>query len=269
MPTMRQKKTPSARIVAERLMWGDLFGASPPIRELAESARADVESGLTEEAIRQRIRSRMQSEGISTRAALFPTLTRKHMRVRLRALLHAFADLLATKAEGNRLGPALQPWLDKLGFDQWLEDYLWQYAVTGETSPIFDSFCGKAFVSEVGPEGDKTPTVWLIATPYSNVPALQEEFIELCLSAFPDATFSKRFDSMLEGARYLRMHEQHGISYGEIARRELLQARPDLAEGSEQFKELLRMNTETITQSAGRSFHRADRILENLSADSD
>ena len=262
------KRRPRERLIAERLMWGDLIGASPVLRNMAASARAETEQGLSEAEVRQRIRSRMQSEGMTTRAWLLPSLSRKMLRVKLKPLLHALADLIASKTSSNRLGAAIEPWFEKLGIDQWFEDFIWHYAQTGETSPIFDAFTGKAFVHEMGPQGNKTPAVWLIATPASDVRALVEEFIELAETAFPDETFSKRFESLRAGARYLRLHEQLGLSYGQIARKELSENRPDLETGSDSFKELLQLETERITKAADRSSQRADRIVDFLSADS-
>lgn len=268
MRISKLKRQPRERIVAERLMWGDLLGASPILRDMASAARAETELGLSEDEVRQRIRARMQSEGANTRAWLLPTFSRKTLRVKLKPLLRALADLLAAKAASNRLGPALQPMLERIGIDRWLEDYVWHYAQTGETSPVFDSFTGKTFVQEMGPRGDKTPTVWLVATPASDVRALVEEFIELAERTLPDVTFSKRFDSQLEGARYLRLHEQLGLSYGQIARREVIEDRPDLEEGSDSFKELLALETERITKAAERSVKHADKVIDFLSAES-
>jgi hypothetical protein len=249
-------------------MWGDLIGASPVLRDMAATARAETEQGITEAEVRQRIRSRMQSEGMSTRSWLLPSLSRKMLRVKIKPLLHALADVIASKSSASRLGPAIQPWLEKLGLDQWLEDFIWHYAQTGEPSPIFDAFTGKAFVNEMGPVGDKTPTVWLIATPASDVRALVEEFIELAEATFPDDTFSKRFASQLEGARYFRQHKQHDVAYSQIARQKVSEDRPDLEERSDAFKELLDIETERVTKAAERSFERADRIVDFLSADS-
>lgn len=269
MANSRPKRKPSARIAAERLMWGDLIGASPPIRRMADEARAESDSGLGEDEVRRRIRARIHSEGLSTRAIFFPNLSRKLLRFPLRKLLRAVADLLADRAESKKLGGALQPFLDKIGFDQWLENYIWDYARTGEPSPVFECFTGQVVYHEVGPEGDRTPTVWLVATPASDTRALIREFEELCAKSFPDETLRKRFDESPDGARYLRIHEQQGLSYGEIARKELIERRPDLPEDSPEFREMLSMDTERITKAAARVYERADRIVNFRSAESD
>lgn len=249
-------------------MWGDLLAASPMIRELSETAKSEHDEGLTEDQVRQRIRSRLQTEGLTVRAAVLPTLSRKMLRIKLRPLLHALAELLANKAQSKRFGDAIEPWFAKLGLDKWLEDFIWNYALTGEASPVYEVFSGKTFVQEFGKGDDKTPTVWLVASPASDVRALIEEFLDQCERTLPDDTMGKRYAETARGMRYFRLH-QEGRSYTEIGREELQAERPDLSVDSDEFDELLRMRTEQVTKAASRSFARADRIFDFLSAESD
>jgi hypothetical protein len=269
MAFKKLKRSPRSRIVAERLMWGDLIGASPLVRGLAEDAKKETALGLSEDEVRQRIRSRMHSEGLTARAFLLPSLSRKMQRVKLRPVLRALADLIANKAGSSKLGPALEPLLEKIGWDTWLEDFIWHYAKTGEASPVFEAFHGKAFVHQFGKEGEKTPSVVLIATPASDVRSLVEEFIGLCKQNFPSETFSKRFEAQLEGARYFRMR-QEGATFAQMAHSNIQERFPHLLTSDNDaefhsYEGLVETERKRIERLAGRTFERADRIVDFLS----
>lgn len=199
--TQQLAQSDKERILAEQLIYGNLFAAAPGLRALADLARTEHDSGLMERDIRQRIRSRLESEGLTSRKMLLPNISRKMLRVKLRPLLHALADLIVDKAPTNRFGLSLDHLLAKIGYDQWLEDFVFTYATTGEVLPIFGAYAGTVHRHEFGPEGDKSPTFWLVATSASDLQALLEWFKEEVRAAFPDETFTKRHGKAFEGVQ--------------------------------------------------------------------
>lgn len=269
---MANKKKPKGRerAVAERLVHGNLFGAAPGMRDLAEKAREEVDSGLDEQAVRQRIRARLESEGLTMRRMLLPGLSRKLLRVRLRPVLKALADVIADKSP-KRLGAAVDSLLGKIGFDQWLEDYIWTYASTGEVMPILEGYTGTVYRSDFGPPDDRSTTVWLVATPASDIDALIEWFKEEARTAFPKETFSKRTGKALEGAQYYRWN-QEGRTYAQIAHENIQELYPDLyfSEDDEEFRfceKLIEREEDRIKRLAQRTMQRGDIIFDYKSPD--
>lgn len=270
---MKPQRTANERIVADRLMWGNLFGSSILMREMADNAREDYLNGEPEELIRLRIRSRAESEGVAGPRMLFPAFTRKLLRVRLRPLLHACVDVLLARSKARRVNDFAKWLSDALGWDKWLEDYLYGYATTGEPGQIYEGFTGVVKRADIGPEGEKVPTVVLIATPATDTVAYVEQFKELCLAAFPDCTFSKRSDAIEEGARYFRLNQQ-GIPYSKIAFDNICALYPEwLASDDDQefyaFEALVGRETERVKKLASRTFERGDRIIDFMYPDTD
>lgn len=259
----KKKHKGKERVVAERLMHGNLFGAAPGVRDLAEKARDDFESGLDEAGVRQRIRSRLESEGLTMRRMLLPGLSRKLLRVRLRPVLKAVADVIADKSP-KRLGAAVDGLLGKIGFDQWLEDYIWTYASTGEVMPMLEGYTGTVYRADFGPPDDRSTAVWLVATPASDVDALVEWFKEEARRAFPAETFAKRGGKALEGAQYYRWN-QEGRTYAEIAHENIQDLYPDLyfSDDDEEFQfceKLVAREEDRIKRLAERTVQRSDII---------
>lgn len=252
------------RVVAEQLMHGNLFAAAPGLRELARITSDEIEQGLSETEARRRIRSRMESEGLTLRRQLLPGLTRKLLRVNVRKLLHALAEVFANRITQKKLGPALDSVLDKVGFDQWLEDFVWTYASTGEAPAMMAGYSGTVYRSDIGEEGDKTPTVWMVATPASDTQALIEWFKEEADKAFPDETFAKRHGASVDGARYYRMN-QEGMSFAEIAHENVYELYPDLCASDDEeefdfYTKLVKRETERVKKLAHRTYERGDTI---------
>jgi hypothetical protein len=265
----KKRHKPNERVIAERLAHGNLFGAAPGIRQLADVARSEYEEDLSELQVRQRIRARLESQRVTLRRMLLPSLSRRMLRVPLRKVLRALADYVADKSPSNRFGGAVDSLLDKIGLDQWLEDYIWTFATTGEVSPIFEGYTGTVYISEFGPPGDKTPSVWLVATPASDVDALIEWFKEEARKAFPDETFAKRGGKALEGAQYYRWN-QEGRSYAEIAHDNISELYPDMfiSDDDEEFlfcQKLITRETERVKKLAQRTAERGDIIVDYVS----
>jgi hypothetical protein len=268
MTTKRHQK-PRERVITAHLVYGHLLAAAPRLRELADATKAEIAEGLSEAEARQRIRSRLESLGLTALKQLLPSVSRKMLRVSLRKLLRALADLLADKSKSKTLGAALDSMLAKIGFDQWLEDYVWTYASTGEVAPIFTGYAGTVMCHEFGPKGDKTPTVWLIATPASDIEALIEWFRDEARQAFPDETFAKRHGKALDGARYHRMN-QEGRSYSQIALDNIYELYPELCASDDEeefafYTQLVKRETERVKKLAERTAARGDRILGYVS----
>jgi hypothetical protein len=261
----RTKSEPRERTVAEHLVYGNLLAATPGLRALARQTKADLETSLSEEQARQRLRARLESQGLTLRKMLLPSVSRKLLRVSLRKLLHALADLIADKSESKRFGTALDTLLGKFGVDQWLEDYVFAYAAQGEVLPIFRGYAGAVQVLEVGPLGDKSPLVWLVATPASDVDALISEFKE-AVTVFPDETFTKRHGKAVKGATYYRMN-QEGKSYSEIAHENIFDLYPELCASDDNgefafYTKLVERETKRVEKLALRTAERGDRILD-------
>ena len=267
--TGRRQKAPKERVIAERLMHGNLLGASEGARELAEAARADLAEGLSETEVRRRIRSRLESQGLTLRRQLLPSVSRRMLRVRLRPLLRALADLIADRSPSRRFGSALDSLLARIGLDQWLEDYIWTYAKTGEVLPIFEGYAGTVFRTEIGPKGDKTPTVWLVATPASDVESLIEWLKDEARTAFPADTFSKRFGTLEEGAQFYRWNRE-GRTYEQIAHDNINELYPDWCASDDQaefdeYTRLVERETARVKKLAERTAARGDRIASFVS----
>lgn len=251
-------------MVVERLMHGNLFAATPGFRNLAETAKREIAEGFSEAEVRQRIRSRLDSQGLTLRRQLLPSISRKALRVSLRRFLHALADYFADKAPTHRLGTSLDSLLARTGLDQWAEDAIWTYASTGEVLPTLEGYSGTVWRQDVGSEGDKTPTVWAIATPASDVEALIAWFRDETSKAFPDETFAKRSGKGLEGAEYYRMN-QEGQSYSQIASENIYELYPELCASDDDkeftfYTKLVERETERVKKSAERASARGDRI---------
>lgn len=264
----RTKSEPRERTVAEHLVYGNLLAATPGLRALARQTKADLEAGLDEEQARQRLRARLESEGLTLRKMLLPSASRKLLRVSLRKLLHALADLIADKSKSKKFGPALDAFLGKLGLDQWLEDYVFAYASEGQVLPIFRGYAGAVQVLHIGPPGDKSPVVWLAATPASDVEALISELRE-AVAVFPDDTFTKRHGKAVEGATYYRMN-QEGTYYSTIAHDNIYELYPELcaSDDDEEFAfytKLVERETARIKKLAERTAARGDRIVSYVS----
>ncbi len=265
----RQRRKPNERVLIEALAQGNLFAATPGFQEYAEWTREQLAGGLDEQQVRRRIRSRLESEGLTLKRQLFPGLSRKIQRVKLRRLLKELADYIVERTPATRLGPALDAAFDKIGFDQWLEDAIWTYATTGETAPMLESYSGTVYRLDIGPEGDKLPFVLLAATPASDVSALMQWFEEEARAAFPDETFAKRSGKAAEGARYYRLN-QEGRTYEQIAHDNINELYPDLlaSDDDEEFDfytKLVEKETERIKKLALRTARRGDIILDHTS----
>lgn len=257
---------PRERVLIERLAQGNLLAATPGFRYYAECARSEIAQGLTEAQVRLRIRHRLESDGVTLKRQLFPGLSRKLQRVRLRRLLLALADYIAERSPANRLGPALDHLFERIGFDQWFEGAIWTYAKTGEAAPMFASYSGTVVRIDLGPDGDKTPLVLLAATPASDIGALVEWFEDEALEAFPAETFTKRSGKAADGARYYRMN-QEGSSYEQIAHDNICELYPDLLasdddEEFDHFTWLAAKETERVKKLAFRTARRGDIIFD-------
>ena len=272
MPNWRKRK-PRERVTAEHLAYGNLLAAAPGFRDLAETTRAEIAEGLSEAEARQRIRSRLESLGLSARRQLLPGVSRRVFRVSLRKLLRALADHIAEKSSSKTFGGALDSMFARLGFDEWLEDYIWTYASTGEVAPIFSGYAGTVTRHEFGPKGDKTPSVWLIATPASDIEALIEWFRDEAREVFPDETFVKRHGKALQGAQFYRMNRE-GRAFSEIAHENIYELYPELcaSDDDEEFDfytRLVERETERVKKLAERTAKRGDIIFGYVSPDGD
>lgn len=265
MATNHKKRKPRERVIAERLMHGNLLAAAPVLQEFAKTVREEFcEQQLSEEQVRQRIRSRLESQGLTMRTMLFPSLSRRLLRVSLRKLLRALADHFADKAPSKRFGGALDSVLAKLGFDQWLEDYIFAYATTGEVLPILEGYTGTVYRANIGPPDDKTPSVWLVATPTSDIDALIQWFKEEARNAFPDETYAKRKGKALEGAQSYRLNKE-GKNFEQQAHENISELYPDLytSDDDEEFlfcEKLVATEAERLKKLAERTAKRGDIV---------
>lgn len=265
----RDDRKPRERVIAEQLAYGNLLAASPGVRALAETTKRELAEGLTEEQARQRIRSRLESEGLTLRKQMLPSLSRRLTRVPLRKLLHALADHIADRSQSRTFGKALDSLVEKVGLDQWMEDYIYAYAASGRVLPMFSGYTGTVVRMDMGMPADKTPTVWLIATPASDTEALIEWFREEARDAFPDETFAKRHGKALEGAQFYRMKHE-GRTYAQIAHDNVYELYPDLcaSDDDEEFAfytKLVERETERVKKLAERTAQRGDKIALYMS----
>lgn len=257
-----------ARKAAEQVWWGDLFASLPGLQEYAQGVRFDLASGLGESETRARLKQRLEADGLSTRKVIFPGLNRKVLRMTYRKALFEIAEWLSSKKPRKRLGEVLDDVLSLIGWDTWLEDFIFHYAATGETSAIHEVFTGKVHTHYFGPAGDKTPVVFLAVTPASDLGSLIEEFEDTCRRVLPDETFSKRHAAMYVGARYVRRYAE-GVSYADQAREEIEAEYHYYEPGSPEFEELVEIRRKTITKQAERAFERGDRISDYVSPESE
>lgn len=260
------------RVLAERLVHGNLVAAFPGIRDLTEVVRQEHESGLSEREVRQRIRSRLEAAGLTARAMVLPSLSRKLSRMSLRKVLLALVDYIVQRSASRRIGDAVDSLFAKLGVDDWLEDYIYTYAVTGEVLPIYEAFAGTVMRTELGFEGHKTPIVVLMASPASDTEALVEWFRQEARSAFPEETFAKRHtDKALEGAQSYRLN-QEGKSFTEMAHENIQELYPEMlaSDDDEEFylyEKFVEREAARLKKAAERTAARGDRIFGYMSPD--
>lgn len=266
VPAMK-RWTPRARLIANQLMWGNLITASPIMRELADKVREERSAGVDEQVVIERLRSRLQSEGLTTRSALAPNLTRKMLRVRLRPLLHALVDLFMSKTKHRRLGEALSSFLDRVGWDSYIEQAVLEYASTGHALPVHELFAGKVLTHDFGMRGEHWPCIVLVATPSSDLNALKAELDAQAAATFPAASLGKKYPvARLKGAEYVLKHAEDR-TYAEIAHEEVQEERPSLltSDDDEEFMSyegLVETRRKTIEKAARRVLDHGDRILD-------
>jgi hypothetical protein len=132
----------------------------------------------------------------------------------------------------------------------WFADWLLQWAKTGEPGPLWEGSVGDVMVHRSEIDGQPVTMVVVMATALSDARGLAEEFVLACDRTFPHVS-RRRFRDPEQAARWFRLHRE-GVGWAELARRKVREDRPDLGEKSEGFRELVKIERETIKRSATR-----------------
>jgi hypothetical protein len=202
-----------------------------------------------------------------------PSLSRRIMRMELRAFLHALADLFASRLEGKRVGDVAENLYSRIGADEWFADYIvsWAKNPDGEPGAFFPQMVGRVWRQSVGTEAERTDCVMVMITPMSDPHALLKEAYEMCHEVLPEGVWS-RYGSNVEAHRLLRLKAQvPGRTWGDVAEILLDEREPHLrALGPEVFAERREMERERIEKLMARFWKEyADRFFDELSAESD
>jgi len=109
----------------------------------------------------------------------------------LSKFLHELAEHLAKKFEGKRVGDVADGLMERIGFDDWLVDYIIGWAKTDEPLAFFEAAGGRVWTQEVGFSGHKVPSVWMVITPMSDPQGLMDKAKKLCQLTLPPETYSR------------------------------------------------------------------------------
>jgi hypothetical protein len=210
MPSTSSSKIRKGALKLDSL--GQLLASVEPFRDLADQAKARLGAGESEEQVRGFVLREGKKLGLCGPRSLLPSLSRRVLRVPLSRLLRDLADHLSTLAGKRTVGDAVNGFLDRVGFDAWFCDYIIGWARTGEPGPFFASAEGKVFPMPLGRGAEKTPVVVAVGTPMSDPREFAREFLELCVTTFPDATWD-RMGLNVEAARCVRLGLEERTDY--------------------------------------------------------
>lgn len=199
--------------------WGQTIAASPELRALMERAREELAEGLPDEEIQRRTLERAKKDALSGIRVLFPSLNRRVLRAPASLALRVLADHFATKWKKKKVRDGAARITEALGWDSWLADYILNWAKTGEPGAFLDGFHGGVHAVTIGPEGDRTPMVVLIASPASDIDSLIEEFRAQYQRTMPRASLRSVRDPETR-ARWFRLFREE-LADREIADMEL------------------------------------------------
>lgn len=264
---MRRLKRTSDKL----LSLGQLFAAADEAHALRDEARALLDAGASEDEVRGRVIELGRGLGLTGPRVLLPSLTRRITRMNMDTFLRQVAGLLAKKYQGKRVGDVADGLFDKVGIEEWLANWVLDWAKTGEPGPYFEAFGGRVWTQRVGFGENKVDSVWCIITPSSHPQELLKQAFEESVRLFPAETFS-RYGASVEAHRIVRLKvEEPSRSWGDIAEMLLDEREPSLRDlGPEAFAERREMERERIEKLAARFWEGyADSFFDYLSAESD
>jgi len=200
---------------------GEMFMGVGAIPEWVRIARERQAQGEDDETIKSDVRALAHRDGFSVSRFLLPSVNRKARRLNLLKVGRALLQHYSKHGNLRSLGDFLDRVADAIGFDEWLANGVVEMARTGQAPRFLDMVTGRVWVQPKGLHGEDEPSVWAVATSFTNARERADEFYDKCKEVFPEGshTWSKTSQNP-EGARYCRLRIQ-GLTDTQIAEREM------------------------------------------------
>lgn len=245
------------------------LAASPPVRELADYARALISSDLPDDIVRSRVRARAEDIGLSSWRFLLPNLNRKVLRYPFPKLLVELAKYYAKGTRYRSLREFVESLTSRIGLDDWLIDNAIHMARTGEPLPMYDRLLGTVHTQHMT-FGDGAPVdvVMLLAGPASDFEALADEFLAACARLYPAESW-QRSTTELRDARWTRAYYE-GKTDAEIAWDELGVLHPhEIVHQNPAYADEHKRKVAQVKQARKRWMDKVTKILDSASPDSE
>ena len=226
--------------------WGETIAALPAVMEIREAAVTNLDKGLPDASVRAEIVRRAKENRLIGIQVLLPGFSRKVRRLSWSDFLHKVADHYCRGSRIKRVQGAVDWLCEQVGWDEWFADFILDWAKTGTAGKLSETYIGKTGRCDIGPEGDRTRLVFLVAGPLSDPEDLIQQFRREYRAAFPN--YHRRDDPELMARRSRFKAEE--MTDRQIARAELLEEGFDLrAVDDAELKEELDLRTAAVKSS--------------------
>ena len=253
--------TNAHRVLAKRQAWGTTLSATPIMKELHERVEGWFAEGQSEEEVRRRLCDEAVTAEYGLRA--FLGVPRRTMRMAAAEAVVAVAQSWAKTLGPKKMGTVLTEWARTAGVDAWLTDWHIEWYRTGSPPPMHRTMLGGVGKTDVGPKGDTSPLVYVMAGPLSDPEALIEEFRSRCYREFPHA-FDRKENAERDAER-VRRFIAHETDF-KIAREELEAEGWDSAAcGKLEYNQGVRSRANSITKARKRWLEYVTNSVEPVS----
>lgn len=259
--------------------FGHLLGCLPQVQELVELRQSLAEES-DREVVRARILEGAQKRGLSLLSMLSADaakLPEEAMAYPARQAAQMFlVGLLERIPEDMTMGDALDRLSRWAGWDDFLVDYIEEYALTGKPPGFDDRIVGGVVPLNVtipGSDGERMPLVTAVVTKWTPMDELIADLREARREAFKDVALTEP-QTAAEVGRYWYLRKQRDMSNEEIAWLFLGERKPEIAAADDETREADYMSehgTEMsrLHQLSTRSTDRLTQIGPQVSADTE
>jgi hypothetical protein len=258
--------TPDRQLVRRRAL-GLTVAASPVMLGIREKVVAWFDEGVPEDEIRRRLSlMAVDDEHMGLRG--FLGLNRKTLRMPAGSALVAVAQHYAQRLGKKKVRDALAGWMRSLKLDYWFAEYQIEWYKRGEPPEVGDFLLGGVIDFQLGPKGDATQIVSVVAGPGSDPEQLAHDFLDRCAQRFPKETWMRKGFPERDARRFAAF--QNGMTDAQIADTELeAEGWPYRAADDAEYKRELRTRTSAVRKSRQRWLDYVTRMVDPVSRDSD
>ena len=252
--------TKADRVLVKRQAWGTTLAATPTMKELHERVEGWLAEGLSEEEVRRRLCDEAVTAEYGLRA--FLGVPRRVMRMTAADAVVAVAQSWAKALGPKKMGTVLTEWARTAGVDAWLTDWHIEWHRAGSPPPMHRTMLGGVGKTDVGPKGDTSPLVYVMAGPLSDPETLAEEFVNRCYREFPHS-FDRKEHAERDAERVRRYQTESDF---QIARDELeAEGWSVSAVGKREYNQGVSSRANSITQSRKRWLEYVTNSVEPVS----